>query len=140
MEIRRFAETDSDAVIALWQRCGLLRPWNDPRKDIARKLRVQPELFLVGVVDGRVVASVMAGYEGHRGWINYLAVDPGLRRGGLGRAMMAAAEKGLAELGCPKVNLQVRRGNEHVVAFYDRLGYVEDDVVSMGKRLESDEP
>ncbi|MBM4337636.1 MAG: GNAT family acetyltransferase [Deltaproteobacteria bacterium] len=140
MEIRRFAETDSDAVIALWQRCGLLRPWNDPRKDIARKLRVQPELFLVGVVDGRVVASVMAGYEGHRGWINYLAVDPGLRRGGLGRAMMAAAEKGLAELGCPKVNLQIRRGNEDVVAFYDRLGYVEDDVVSMGKRLESDEP
>jgi len=140
LEIRRFAETDSDAVIALWQRCGLLRPWNDPRKDIARKLRVQPELFLVGVVDGRVVASVMAGYEGHRGWINYLAVDPGLRRGGLGRAMMAAAEKGLAELGCPKVNLQIRRGNEDVVAFYDRLGYVEDDVVSMGKRLESDEP
>ena len=140
MEIRRFAETDSEAVIALWQRCGLLRPWNDPRKDIARKLRVQPELFLVGVVDGRIAASVMAGYEGHRGWINYLAVDPGLRRGGLGRAMMAAAEKGLAELGCPKVNLQIRRGNEDVVAFYDRLGYVEDDVVSMGKRLESDEP
>lgn len=140
MEIRRFAETDSEAVIALWQRCGLLRPWNDPRKDIARKLRVQPELFLVGVVDARIAASVMAGYEGHRGWINYLAVDPGLRRGGLGRAMMAAAEKGLAELGCPKVNLQIRRGNEDVVAFYDRLGYVEDDVVSMGKRLESDEP
>ena len=140
MEIRRFAETDSEAVIALWQRCGLLRPWNDPRKDIARKLRVQPELFLVGAVDGRVAASVMAGYEGHRGWINYLAVDPGLRRGGLGKAMMAAAEKRLGLLGCPKVNLQIRRGNEDVVAFYDRLGYVEDDVVSMGKRLESDEP
>lgn len=140
MEIRRFAETDSEAVIALWQRCGLLRPWNDPRKDIARKLRVQPELFLVGVVDGRIAASVMAGYEGHRGWINYLAVDPELRRGGLGKAMMAAAEKRLGLLGCPKVNLQIRRGNEDVVAFYDRLGYVEDDVVSMGKRLESDEP
>lgn len=140
MEIRPFVEADSDALIALWQRCGLLRPWNDPRKDIARKLRVQPELFLVGVVDGRVVASVMAGYEGHRGWINYLAVDPELRRGGLGKAMMAAAEKRLGLLGCPKVNLQIRRGNEDVVAFYDRLGYVEDDVVSMGKRLESDEP
>jgi ribosomal protein S18 acetylase RimI-like enzyme len=140
LEIRRFAETDSEAVIALWQRCGLLRPWNDPRKDIARKLRVQPELFLVGVVDGRIAASVMAGYEGHRGWINYLAVDPELRRGGLGKAMMAAAEKRLGLLGCPKVNLQIRRGNEDVVAFYDRLGYVEDDVVSMGKRLESDEP
>jgi ribosomal protein S18 acetylase RimI-like enzyme len=140
MEIRPFAEADSDALIALWERSGLLRPWNDPRKDIARKLRVQPELFLVGVVDGRVVATVMAGYEGHRGWINYLAVDPGLRRGGLGKAMMAAAEKRLGLLGCPKVNLQIRRGNEDVVAFYARLGYVEDDVVSMGKRLESDEP
>lgn len=140
MQIRPFAEADSDALIALWERCRLLRPWNDPRKDIARKLRVQPELFLVGVVDGRVVASVMAGYEGHRGWINYLAVDPGLRRGGLGKAMMAAAEKRLGLLGCPKVNLQIRRGNEGVVAFYDRLGYVEEDVVSMGKRLEPDEP
>lgn len=140
MQIRPFAEADSDALIALWERCRLLRPWNDPRKDIARKLRVQPELFLVGVVDGRVVASVMAGYEGHRGWINYLAVDPGLRRGGLGKAMMAAAEKRLGLLGCPKVNLQIRRGNEGVVAFYDRLGYVEEDLVSMGKRLESDEP
>ena len=77
MEIRGFSEPDSEAVIALWERCDLLRPWNDPRKDIARKLRVQPELFLIGVVDGRIVASVMAGYEGHRGWINYLAVDPG---------------------------------------------------------------
>ena len=131
MEIRPFVEADSDALIALWQRCGLLRPWNDPRKDIARKLRVQPELFLVGVVDGRVVATVMAGYEGHRGWINYLAVDPGLRRGGLGKAMMAAAEKGLAELGCPKVNLQIRRGNEDVVAFTDETGVREADVALM---------
>lgn len=138
MEIRPFVKADSEAVIALWERCDLVRPWNDPRKDIARKLTVQPDLFLVGVLGGHVVAAVMAGYEGHRGWINYLAVEPGLRRGGLGRAMMAEAERRLGELGCPKVNLQIRRGNTDVAAFYARLGYVEDAVISMGKRLEVD--
>jgi len=131
-------KADSEAVIALWERCDLVRPWNDPRNDVARKLTVQPDLFLVGVLDGRVVAAVMAGYEGHRGWINYLAVEPGLRRGGLGRAMMAEAERRFDKLGCPKVNLQIRRGNMNVAAFYARLGYVEDAVISMGKRLEVD--
>ncbi len=138
IEIRPFRPEDQEPVVALWQRCGLLRPWNDPRKDIARKLRVQGELLLVGTVDGVVVAAVMAGYEGHRGWINYLAVSPEHRRAGLGRAMMAAAEGRLKALGCPKVNLQIRRDNPEVVAFYARLGYLEDAVVSMGKRLEQD--
>jgi ribosomal protein S18 acetylase RimI-like enzyme len=138
MTIRPFADADTDAVIALWECCGLVRPWNDPRKDIARKLRVQPDMFLVGESDGRVVATVMAGYEGHRGWINYLAVEPGLRRGGLARALMDEAERRLRALGCAKVNLQVRRGNRDVVAFYTRLGYTEDDVIGMGKRLEVD--
>jgi ribosomal protein S18 acetylase RimI-like enzyme len=138
MEIRAFLKEDTEAVIALWERCGLVRPWNDPRKDVARKLTVQPDLFLVGVLDRRVVAAVMAGYEGHRGWINYLAVEPNLRRGGLGRAMVAEAERRLGTLGCPKVNLQIRRGNTDVAAFYARLGYVEDAVISMGKRLEVD--
>jgi ribosomal protein S18 acetylase RimI-like enzyme len=138
MDIRAFLKEDTEAVIALWERCGLVRPWNDPRKDVARKLTVQPDLFLVGVLDRRVVAAVMAGYEGHRGWINYLAVEPNLRRGGLGRAMVAEAERRLGTLGCPKVNLQIRRGNTDVAAFYARLGYVEDAVISMGKRLEVD--
>ena len=120
--------------MALWDRCGLLRPWNDPRKDIARKLRVQA----VGLVEGELVASVMAGYEGHRGWINYLAVDPAASRRAGGRAMMSAAERRLGELGCPKVSLQLRRENREVVAFYSQLGFVEDDVVSFGKRLEHD--
>ncbi|HEV3007768.1 MAG TPA: acetyltransferase GCN5, partial [Burkholderiales bacterium] len=79
MQIRPFQAVDEPAVVALWKECRLTRPWNDPRKDIARKLAVQPELFLVGVVDGAVMASVMAGYEGHRGWVNYLAVAPAFR-------------------------------------------------------------
>jgi ribosomal protein S18 acetylase RimI-like enzyme len=140
LEIRPFVASDEKAVIALWSQCGLLRPWNDPRKDIARKLRVQRELFLVGILDGVVVATVMAGYDGHRGWINYLAVDPGHRRMGLGKALMVEAERLLRELGCPKINLQVRRENIEAAAFYSHLGFREDDVVSYGKRLEGDEP
>ncbi len=140
VEIRSFCEADEERVIELWAQCDLLRPWNDPRKDIARKLRVQRDLFLVGMISGRVVASVMAGYDGHRGWVNYLAVDPDCRRHGLGRAMMLEAERRLAALGCPKVNLQVRRGNLDAVAFYAGIGFREDQVVSFGKRLEQDEP
>ena len=140
MTIRPFAEVDEASVIALWGRCGLLRPWNDPRRDIARKLRVQPDLFLVGTLDGQVVASAMAGYDGHRGWIYYLAVDPGCQRAGLGRAIMAAAEERLRALGCPKINLQVRRGNAEAVAFYQRIGFEEDAVLGFGKRLEADLP
>jgi ribosomal protein S18 acetylase RimI-like enzyme len=123
----------------LWQACELTRPWNDPHKDIARKAAVDDELFLVGTVGGVVVASVMAGYDGHRGWVNYLAVDPGRRGEGHGRALMQEAETRLAARGCPKVNLQVRDTNAEVLAFYERLGYVVDAAVSMGKRLESDD-
>lgn len=140
MIVRPFELTDETAVIALWERCGLTRSWNDPRKDIRRKLDVRPDLFLVGVFEGRVVASVMAGYEGHRGWINYLAVSPEHQRKGLGRIMMAEAERRLQEAGCPKINLQVRSANTAVIEFYRRLGYGVDDVVSMGKRLVHDEP
>ena len=99
---------------------------------------MQRELFLVGAVDGAVVATVMGGYDGHRGWINYLAVDPPRRRAGLGRALMAEVESRLRALGCPKINLQVRRANVEVAAFYAALGFGEDDVTSFGKRLERD--
>ncbi len=138
MTIRPFHAADEAAVIALWRACDLVRPWNDPHKDIRRKLRVNPEWFLVGESGGRVVGTVMAGYEGHRGWINYLAVEPGRRRGGLGRALMAEAERVLRAAGCAKINLQVRTGNTGVIAFYERLGYRPDDCVSLGKRLEAD--
>ncbi len=139
MEIRAFQAADEEAVVALWRRCDLVRPWNDPHKDIRRKLAVRPDLFLVGVIDGQIRACVMAGYEGHRGWLNYLAVDPEYQRQGLARSMVTEAERLLREAGCPKINLQVRASNQGVVEFYRRLGYSTDDVVSMGKRLERDD-
>jgi ribosomal protein S18 acetylase RimI-like enzyme len=138
IEIRPIRPDETEAVVALWEACDLIRPWNDPRKDIERKLRVDPDLFLVAVEDEFVVGAVMAGYEGHRGWINYLAVDPSRRRQGLGTLLMAAAERLLAERGCPKINLQVRSENADVIAFYGAIGYEKDDVVSLGKRLLDD--
>lgn len=140
MLIRPYLSADEAAVIALWQACDLTRPWNDPRKDIARKLLVHPELFLVGVVEDTLVASIMAGYEGHRGWLNYLAVSPDHQRRGYGRQMVAEAERLLLELGCPKVNLQVRATNASAAAFYEALGYTNDEVISFGRRLIHDQP
>ena len=115
-----------------------MRPWNDPHKDIARKLKVQPELFLVGEAESQIVASVMAGYEGHRGWVNYLAVAPAFRGRGYGRALMQHVEAALKRRGCPKLNLQIRNSNRDAVEFYRRLGYLEDESVSFGKRLIAD--
>ncbi|SIQ79909.1 GNAT family acetyltransferase [Marinobacterium stanieri] len=138
MQIEIFAEQYRQALIALWTECGLVVPQNDPNKDIDRKLQVGADLFLLGVLDGEVVASVMGGYEGHRGWINYLAVKPSHQRKGYGQAMMAAVETRLREKGCPKINLQVRSTNTAVIAFYDALGYGNDNVVGLGKRLELD--
>ncbi len=136
--VRPYHESDEHAVVALWRECGLVVPWNDPHKDIRRKLTVQREMFLVGLVDNKIVAAVMAGYEGHRGWINYLAVSPSCQKQGLGRRMMDEAESRLRKLGCPKINLQVRTSNTGVIDFYKALGYTIDDVVSMGKRLDPD--
>lgn len=138
MKIRPFHEADRAGVIALWQACGLTRPWNDPSRDIDRKLTVQPELFLVGQIDGRLIATVMAGFEGHRGWMNYLAVDPAHRSQGHGRALLETIEQALLARGCPKLNLQVRADNAAVIAFYGAAGYVADPVVSLGKRLIAD--
>jgi ribosomal protein S18 acetylase RimI-like enzyme len=137
--LRPFEPSDQEAVIVLWGRCELLRPWNDPRRDIARKLTVQPDLFIVAVSRDALVGSVMAGFDGHRGWMNYLAVDPAWRRAGVGRRLVARAEAALHALGCPKVNLQVRGGNDAALAFYRDLGYAQDDVVSLGRRLIADD-
>ena len=138
MKIRQYAEDDQQGVIALWSECGLVVPWNDPAKDIARKLAVNRELFLVGESNGLLVATVMGGYDGHRGWVNYLAVKPSEQGRGYGRQLMACLESLLKTMGCPKINLQVRTANADVIAFYRALGYGADDVVSLGKRLEYD--
>ncbi len=135
VRVRPFEDADEAQVVALWRACGLTRPWNDPHQDIARKLQVQRELFLVLEEGGRIVASVMAGYEGHRGWVNYLAVAAEHRRGGLGARLMQEVEQRLLALGCPKINLMVRSANTEVVAFYRALGYAQDEVIALGKRL-----
>lgn len=140
IQIRPFQLSDEDGVVTLWRQCNLVRPTNDPHKDIRRKLRVRPDLFLVGMVDGKIVASVMAGYEGHRGWLNYVAVAPEHQRSGIGRAIMDEAERLLRAEHCPKINLQVRTSNQGALEFYRCPGYAVDDVVSMGKRLEHDGP
>ena len=139
MQIRAYRPADESAVIDLWQACGLTRPWNDPHRDIARKMTEQPELFLIGEVDGQVRASAMVGFDGHRGWVYYLAVDPALQGQGYGRMLMARAEALLIERGCPKINLLVREGNDAVLAFYDELGYKRDAAISLGKRLIPDQ-
>ncbi|PLZ01222.1 GNAT family acetyltransferase [Burkholderia sp. WAC0059] len=138
--IRRFAETDADAVVALWQlafpeyrEAG--KPHRDPRLSIANKLATQPELFFVATRATKIVGTVLAGYDGHRGWLYSLAVAPDARRLGIGTRLVAHAEAALAALGCPKVNLQVLPGKDDVLNFYDALGYRSDAVVSLGKRL-----
>ncbi|GJH13869.1 GNAT family acetyltransferase [Caballeronia novacaledonica] len=140
MIIRTFDAGDRDAVIALWrdvfpEYADASRPQRDPALSIANKMKMQPELFFVGAVDGEVIGTVMAGYDGHRGWVYSLAVTPSLRGRGYGRALMMHAEAVLAKLGCPKVNLQILSVKTELRGFYEKLGYRVDEVVSLGKRL-----
>lgn len=138
VKIREYQEGDLQEVVSLWQACGLVAPQNNPEKDIERKLRVDRDLFLLGVNGGEIVATVMGGYEGHRGWINYLAVKLSEQGRGYGKQIMLAIETRIKDKGCPKINLQIRVGNENVIAFYTALGYGDDNVVGLGKRLEYD--
>ena len=115
--IRPFQTEDEDALVALWKMCELTVPWNNPHKDIARKLQVQPELFLVGILDSNLIATVMGGYDGHRGWINFLAVHPDFRENGYGQKIMNSVETEIRKMGCPKINLQIRQGNDKVKSF-----------------------
>lgn len=138
MKIRAYQDSDTDEILSLWSQCGLINPQNDPVKDIQRKLLVNPDLFLVGSNERGLLATVMGGYEGHRGWINYLAVQPSERRKGYGQQIMVAVELRLKDKGCPKINLQIRDSNAAVAAFYRALGYGDDNVLSLGKRLEPD--
>ena len=114
---------DTGPVVRLWERCGLTRPWNDPRADIAQAMRGRESTILVARCDGAVAASVMVGHDGHRGWVYYVAVDPDCRKRGHGRVIMAAAEDWLRAAGIPKLQLLVRRENVQANAFYDSLGF-----------------
>lgn len=135
MRIRPFERADTEPTVALWEACGLVRSWNDPRKDIERKMHVQPDLFLVGEEDTTVVATAMAGYDGHRGWVYYFAVAPQHQGRGLGSQLLDHVEQRLKDMGCPKIQLQVRSDNTGAMTFYERLGYQAYDSHSAGKRL-----
>lgn len=137
--IRSFRESDKDEVIGLWKECNLVVPWNDPQRDIERKQSVQSELFLIGLIQEEIIATAMVGYEGHRGWVNYLAVKPKFQCQGIGKQMMEEAERRLLQMGCPKLQVQIRNTNDGVIKFYRKLGYIQDEVVNLGKRLISDE-
>lgn len=134
--VRPLAAADAEAAVTLWQAAGLTRPWNDPHADFARAL-AEPGADVLGLRDGdALVATVMVGDDGHRGWVYYLAVAPDRQRHGLGRVLMAAAEAWLRARGCAKLNLMVRHDNAAALGFYARLGYADGAVVTLGKRLD----
>jgi ribosomal protein S18 acetylase RimI-like enzyme len=135
MNIKPYHPDNQQAVINLWQACNLVVAWNDPIKDIQRKMLVDPDLFLIGELSEDIVAAVMGGYEGHRGWINYLAVSPEHQRKGYARAMMQQVEALILQKGSPKINLQVRSNNIDVIQFYQAIGYDIENAVGLGKRL-----
>jgi ribosomal protein S18 acetylase RimI-like enzyme len=135
MRIRTFKPSDAEPVVALWDRAGIARPWLDLRAEIEAKRRRDRSLFLVAEAAGKVVGAVMGAYDGRRGWVYHLAVDPQHRRHGLGRDLMRAVEERMSAIGVEKVNLQVRHDNLEVVAFYETLGYRDEQLTSMGKRL-----
>lgn len=139
LSIRNYRSDDQAAVIRLWQQCGLVVPWNNPEADIARKFTDSPELFFVGVIADTAIATCMAGYDGHRGWIYYLAVAESRQRQGIASRMIEHAESELRSRGCPKIDLMVRNTNDSVIAFYKSIGYGDDPVVVLSKRLIEDQ-
>jgi ribosomal protein S18 acetylase RimI-like enzyme len=136
LKFRKAKPADRDAVIALWQVCGLTRAWNDPVMDFDFALAGATSTILVHEISGGIVASVMVGHDGHRGALYYLAVAPVLQKNGLGRAAVVAAEKYLKKLGVWKINLMIREGNEAALGFYEAVGFETNEVMSMGKRIE----
>ena len=136
LDIIPYAPAHFAGVKALWEDCFPSDPpWNRAEVSIPAKLAVQPELFLVALAGGEVIGSAMAGYDGHRGWLYSVAVLSSHRRVGVGAALVHAAEERLKALGCAKINLQIRDGNEAVAGFYERLGYVVEKRINMSKRV-----
>jgi ribosomal protein S18 acetylase RimI-like enzyme len=137
--IHNYQPADEADVIGLWRECELVVPWNNPQTDIARKTEDSPHLFFVGRIDGQLVASCMAGYDGHRGWIYFLAVRKAHRRKGLATRMVRHVESKLIELGCPKLELMVRNSNTSVISFYRNIGFDPDPVMVLSRRLIEDD-
>ena len=135
MDLANASANDLEAVVALWERCNLTRPWNDPRRDFTTVLGAVDATVLVGIEETRVIATVMGGFDGHRGWAYYLAVEPSNQREGRGRMMMEAAEEWLRRRGAPKLHLMVRKANSAILTFYHRLGFERQEVITLGKRL-----
>jgi len=127
--------TDADDIIALWRACGLVRPWNDPEADFRLASESESSTILAVRVDGALAGSAMIGFDGHRGWVYYLAVAPERQGSGLGRALMAAAEDWLRARGCPKIQLMVRTSNHAAIGFYEALGLERQEVVTLGRFL-----
>lgn len=136
IEIRAYHPNDEQSVIHLWKTVfPEAPPRNDPRNDIQTKSKLQPDLFLVALAGKQLIGTAMAGFDGHRGWVYYLAVAPDYQRQGIGTAIMQMVEESLAQMGCPKLNLQIRADNAEVQAFYESLGYDVEQRISMGKEL-----
>tara|TARA_R110000824_G_scaffold209_15_gene1089 strand:- start:12940 stop:13371 length:432 start_codon:yes stop_codon:yes gene_type:complete len=135
MRVSSASESDMDDVIALWEACDLTRPWNDPVADYRLALANDTSAILLAHRQGALVASIMAGFDGHRGWVYYLAVAPDCQKRGLGKKMMEAAEKWLRECDAPKIQLMVRDDNEAAIGFYKALGYELQPVVTIGRKL-----
>ena len=140
LSISPIEDGDVEAVVALWQRCGLTRPWNDPKADIALARRGPASAILVGRDGGKIVASAMVGHDGHRGWVYYVAVDPDRQQQGFGRAIMTASENWLRQAGIAKLQLLVRRENAQAGAFYRSIGYDEAQVAVFAKWLDDRDP
>ena len=140
LAIADIADADITTVIALWQACGLTRPWNDPASDIALARREPNSTVLIGRDGDAIVATVMVGYDGHRGWVYYVATDPDRRAKGYGRAIMNAAEDWLRAAGVAKLQLMVRRDNAKAGAFYQSIGYAEAQTIVFAKWLDGREP
>ena len=136
MHIRKYIDSDKSDVMLLWDTCGLIVPGSDYERDIRKKMAFQPELFFVGKIDGKIAGTVMVGYDGRRGWLNCLSVHPDLQKKGYGRQLVEFGISKLKELGCAKVNIQVRKTNLGVISFYEKRGFATDNVVSLGKKLE----
>ena len=138
--IRTYKKSDEERVINLWKTCNLIVPWNNPKMDIQRKLSENPKLIFVGLIEDRLIASCMAGFDGHRGWVYFVVVHPDVQQKGIASKIMEHAEKKLKEIGCPKIQLMVRDANLGVIEFYKKIGYKIDPVLTMGKILIKDEP